>query len=146
MDSESPNQANEPQDSSEANDPIVVASYADEQPAEDEVQLVKEDLLDEGQPIEADQQNEYAGNTFVASRQLPVQFQNVSARGGAVAAIVLGCLAVFGAFVTQWSLFNAIIGLPLGLWGLTSNFTRTSAAGIGLCVIGFILCFAMYAG
>ena len=77
------------------------------------------------------------------SHELPPQFQNVSAKGGAVAAIVLGGLAIFGAFVTQWSLFNAIVGLVLGLWGLKSNLTRTAVLGICFCVIGIVLCAVM---
>ena len=76
----------------------------------------------------------------MVSHQLPPQFQNVAAKGGAVGALVLGCLAVFGAFFTQWSLFNAVVGLMLGLWGLSSNMSRTAIVGIVLCGIGFMLC------
>jgi len=75
-----------------------------------------------------------------SSHQLPSQFQNVAAKGGAIGALALGCLAVFGAFITQWSLFNAVVGLVLGLWGLSSNMPRIAILGIVLCGIGFLLC------
>ena len=123
MDSEPPVEPNELEDSSEVVDAIVVAAY--DEPDEPTAVPVKS-------PLEE-------------SHQLPAQFQNVSAKGGAVAAIVLGCLAIFGSFVTQWSIFNALIGLPLGLWGLKSSLFRTSMAGICFCAIGLVLCFAMFA-
>lgn len=141
MDSESPNQPIDPDapSTSEAVDPIVVASYAEEEHPVEEGSLAKEPPV-EPAPLKPD-----AGSAEAHfDHLLPPQFQNVSAKGGAVAAIVLGCLAVFGAFVTQWSLFNAIIGLPLGLWGLKSNLTRTSVVGICFCLIGVVLCLAMY--
>lgn len=141
MDSESPNQPIDPEATSppaETVEPVVVASYAEE-PAVEENQVAEEQAA-EHTLSQAD------GGVAEAhfDQLLPPQFQNVSAKGGAVAAIVLGCLAVFGAFVTQWSLFNAIIGLPLGLWGLKSNLTRTSVVGICFCLIGVVLCLAMY--
>jgi hypothetical protein len=71
---------------------------------------------------------------------LPPQFQNLHANGGAVAAVFLGVLCIFGAFITQWSLFNAALGIALGLWGMKSRKTKTSLIGIGLCGIGAALC------
>ena len=120
MDSESPVEPIKPADSSDVVEPIVVASYDESEPE---------------QPPQA------PAKAYLENHQLPAQFQNVAAKGGAVAAIVLGCLAIFGAFVTQWSIFNALIGLPLGLWGLKSNLFRTAMAGICFCVIGLLLCF-----
>ena len=112
-------------DSTELVEPTVVASYAKlDQPAEEDQPTTKAQVTD---------------------HQLPPQFQNISAKGGAVAAIVLGCLAIFGAFLTQWSLFNALVGLLLGLWGLKSNLHRTSMIGICFCLIGLALCFVLYA-
>ena len=123
MDSESPIEPVEIDDSSQAVEPILVASY-DETEQQPEV------------PAQA---------PLEVSHQLPAQFQNVAAKGGAVGSIVLGCLTIFGVFVTQWSLFNAIVGLLLGLWGLKSTLFRTAVAGICFCLIGLVLCFAMYA-
>jgi hypothetical protein len=82
----------------------------------------------------------------IYSDDLPTQFQNISAKGGAVAAVTLGLLTIFGAFITQWSMFNGIIGLPLGLWGLSSPLKRTTWAGIFLCVVGLALCALLNVG
>lgn len=121
MDFESPTDPISENDSPESAEPIEVARYADPNEAIPTATEASPDI----------------------SHELPPQFQNVSAKGGAVAAIVLGCLAIFGAFVTQWSLFNAIVGLVLGLWGLRSNLTRTAMLGICFCVIGIVLCAVM---
>ena len=123
MDLESPTDPTAENESSESAEPIEVARYAEP------VEPI---------PIAAEVPP-------TANHELPPQFQNISAKGGAVGAVVLGSLAVFGAFVTQWSLFNAIVGLILGLWGLRSNLTRTAAVGICFCVIGIVLCFVMQA-
>lgn len=122
MDSESPIDPVEANDSSEAVEPVEVARYAE--------------------PIQA--AKVVAEVAPEANHELPPQFRNVAAKGGAVAAIVLGSLSVFGAFVTQWSLFNAFIGLLLGLWGLNSPLRKTSVAGICFCLLGLVLCFAMF--
>ena len=121
MDLDAPTDPISENDSPESAEPIEVARYADPSEAIPTATEASPDI----------------------SHELPPQFQNVSAKGGAVAAIVLGCLAIFGAFVTQWSLFNAIVGLVLGLWGLRSNLTRTAMLGICVCVIGIVLCAVM---
>ena len=121
MDLDAPTDPISENDSPESAKPIEVARYADPSEAIPTATEASPDI----------------------SHELPPQFQNVSAKGGAVAAIVLGCLAIFGAFVTQWSLFNAIVGLVLGLWGLNSNLTRTALLGIFFCVIGIVLCIVM---
>lgn len=76
--------------------------------------------------------------------ELPPQFQNIAAKGGAVAAVTLGLLTLFGAFVTQWSIFNAVVGIVLGIWGLKSPLKRTAWLGLSLCVAGLVLCFLLY--
>lgn len=74
----------------------------------------------------------------------PIQFQNVAAKGGAVAAVTLGLLTIFGAFITQWSIFNAAIGLALGVWGLSSPLKRTAWIGLTLCLAGLLMCLSIY--
>ena len=127
MDSESPNDPIDADEPLETVEPIEVAELAEE------VEVARYAETDKATP----EPQKY--EPFI-SHQLPPQFQNVAAKGGAVGALVLGCLAVFGAFITQWSLFNAVVGLALGLWGLSSNMPRTAILGIVLCGIGFLLC------
>ncbi len=55
--------------------------------------------------------------------------------------MVLGVWSLAGAFITSWSVVNALLGLTLGLWGLSSRHSRWAAIGIGLCAISMILCF-----
>ena len=125
MDSESPNDPIDTEESLETAELIEVAEVVED----------AEDVARYAESAEATQKFQP-----MVSHQLPPQFQNVAAKGGAVGALVLGCLAVFGAFFTQWSPFNAVVGLMLGLWGLSSNMSRTAIVGIVLCGIGFMLC------
>lgn len=144
MDSETPD------DPSDVNEVPETAQLAE---AVESIEVAEvADVVEEAEVVEAVEVARYAepvvgpkGEQFkpVISHQLPPQFQNVAAKGGAVAALVLGCLSVFGAFVTQWSLFNAVIGIMLGLWGLSSNMFRTAVVGIVLCGLGLVLCGAV---
>ena len=133
MDSESPNDPIDTEESLETAELIEVAEVVED--AEPVEANKVEDVARYAESAEATQKFQP-----MVSHQLPPQFQNVAAKGGAVGALVLGCLAVFGAFFTQWSLFNAVVGLMLGLWGLSSNMSRTAIVGIVLCGIGFMLC------
>ena len=133
MESESPNDPIDAEESLEAVEPIEVAEVSDPEVAE---------VADASEVVDGARYAETASQEIqpLASHQLPPQFQNVAAKGGAVGALVLGFLAVFGAFVTQWSLFNAVVGLMLGFWGLSSTMSRTALVGIVLCGIGLTLC------
>ena len=64
---------------------------------------------------------------------------NIAANGGAVGAIVLGIWSFLGAFITNWSIINGILGVVLGLWGLTSRRRRMALIGILLCLISIFL-------
>jgi hypothetical protein len=83
-------------------------------------------------------------NGPVGSFRIPPPIQenldNIAAKGGAVAAMVLGSWALIGAFITNWSLINALLGLVLGLWGLSSRHSRWAGIGMVLCVISLLLC------
>ena len=61
---------------------------------------------------------------------------NLSAKGGAVGALVLGIWCIIGSFITNWSILNGILGLLLGIWGLTSAKKTTAWVGIICCLIG----------
>lgn len=71
---------------------------------------------------------------------IPKQFQNMAADGGAVTALVLGVFALIGAFFSDLSAFNGILGLAFGGWGLTSNKRRTSILGGLLCCLAIAVC------
>ena len=73
---------------------------------------------------------------------IPGEMDNVAAVGGAVAAIVLGVWALLGAFITPWSGINAMLGLVLGSWGITSRYRRLAWVGIVFCLIGAVICVA----
>lgn len=64
----------------------------------------------------------------------PPGFQNLAARGGAIGALLLGLLALAGAWLTPWAAVNAVLGLMLGAWGLYSPMRRTSLIGMALSV------------
>jgi predicted phage tail protein len=68
------------------------------------------------------------------------RLENLAAKGGAVAAIVLGALAFAGSFVTSYSVINAILGAALGMWGLRSGQKKLATIGIVLCVISAFFC------
>ncbi len=150
MDSEShsePIDANEPPETArdttpfaESVDPIEVAAEVKAGDGESVVGIDVDEAVEVARYEDSDGGGAEQKSMPLADYRLPPQFQNVAAKGGAIAALVLGCLSVFGAFVTQWSLFNAVVGLGLGLWGLRSNFVRTAIIGMVLCVIGLLLC------
>ena len=84
--------------------------------------------------------------SFVAGHHappLPAGFQNLAARGGAIAALLLGLLAVAGAPLTPWSAVNAVLGISLGLWGLYSPLRKTAIAGLALAGLALVLCIAL---
>lgn len=64
--------------------------------------------------------------------------ENIAAKGGAVGSFVLGVLAVIGSFVTSYSIINAVLGLLLGLWGLSSRSRRLAVIGLALSMLGMI--------
>lgn len=74
------------------------------------------------------------------SQPLGPRLENLAAKGGAVAAIVLAVLAMAGSFVTSWSIINAGMGLACGIWGLRSQHKKMAGIGILLCLIAAFLC------
>ena len=70
--------------------------------------------------------------------------ENLSANGGALGALVLGIWCFLGAFITNWSIINGVLGLLLGAWGLTSRRKKTAWVGIVFCTIGIIFCLAEF--
>ena len=64
---------------------------------------------------------------------------NLAARGGAVASVVLGAWSILGAMITSYSVVNALLGLALGSWGMSSNI-RWAWLGIALSLAGIVFC------
>ncbi len=77
---------------------------------------------------------------------MPSEMDNVAAVGGAVAALVLGAWSLLGAFVTPWSIINAVLGIVLGIWGISSRRRRLAWIGIMLCLASAIFCLVQYSG
>lgn len=77
--------------------------------------------------------------TSGSSLDTPLQLKNINAKGGAVGAVVLGLLAVFGSFVSGWSAINALIGFCMGMWGLSSPKRKLALIGVALCGLGAFL-------
>lgn len=65
---------------------------------------------------------------------------SIAANGGSVAALVLGIWSIFGALFTSLSLINGMIGIVLGIWGLTSRKKSLAVFGIVLCFVGIMAC------
>lgn len=65
--------------------------------------------------------------------------RKLQTKGGAVAGVLLGLLSIAGAFLTGYSLINALLGLALSAWGMSSGSSRLATAGAVLSIIGLIL-------
>ena len=70
----------------------------------------------------------------------PSPMANLSAKGGAVGAVVLGVLSFIGSFITSYAILNSFLGLALGLWGLRSNHRSMAVIGMAICLISAFLC------
>lgn len=68
--------------------------------------------------------------------QIALDTASISRRGGAVAAVLLGLLAIGGSWLTIYSGINALIGLPLSIWAMQSTWRQAALTGMILCVIG----------
>jgi len=64
---------------------------------------------------------------------------NLAARGGAIASVVLGTWSIVGASITGYSFINALLGLVLGFWGMTSG-VRWPWLGVALSLVGLLAC------
>ncbi len=65
---------------------------------------------------------------------------SVAANGGSIASIVLGVWSILGALFTSLSIVNSLLGVILGLWGLSSRKKGLAVLGIVLCVVGTVAC------
>ena len=77
-----------------------------------------------------------ATEVFATPREMPVSFQNLAAVGGAVGALLLGIWSIFGATISPYASINAMVGILMGFWGVTSPRKKMAIIGIVLCLIG----------
>ncbi|MCH5373815.1 MAG: hypothetical protein JJ992_07555, partial [Planctomycetes bacterium] len=71
--------------------------------------------------------------------QRPSYPKNAAAAGGAVAALVLGLLSLAASFFTIGALFFAVVGLAVGVWGLSSERRGQAIVGLLLCCIALAI-------
>jgi len=62
-----------------------------------------------------------------------------AAAGGAVAALVLGLLSLAASFFTVGALFLALVGLPMGVWGVSSSRRGQAIVGLLLCCVALAI-------
>lgn len=65
--------------------------------------------------------------------------RKLQTKGGAVAGVLLGALSIAGAFLTSYSLINALLGLALSAWGFSSSANKLARTGLILSTIGIVL-------
>lgn len=65
----------------------------------------------------------------------PVYPRNAAARGGAIAAFVVGLLAFAFSFFTVAALVVAVLGMGMGVWGLHSDRRGMAMIGVLLCCL-----------
>ena len=62
--------------------------------------------------------------------------QRLSAKAGAVGAVLLGTLGLAGMAFSSYSVFNVLLAFAFSLWGLKSPLRRTAIAGLMLSMAG----------
>ena len=62
--------------------------------------------------------------------------QKLSAKGGAVGAVLLAILGLAGMAFSPYSVFNVLLALVFSLWGLKSSLRKTAMAGLMLSLAG----------
>lgn len=70
--------------------------------------------------------------------QVAADIPNVAAIGGAMASVLLGVLSMAGAWLTPWSMVNAIMGIAFGVWGFASPRKGLALAGILTSLLGIL--------
>ncbi len=120
---------------------VVEASLASDPTTESvETSVVEAELADSVDPESTSQPLvQQKAVTGSGPPKISANMDNVSAIGGAVGALVLGFWSLIGAFITNWSIINAVLGLLLGFWGLTSYRRKMAWVGIVLCLISMFL-------
>lgn len=69
--------------------------------------------------------------------QRPEYPQNVFAENCAISSVVVGVVTSLSSLFSVWVLIPAMIGVFLGLNGLSSSRRKTAMVGIGLCCLVF---------
>jgi hypothetical protein len=61
------------------------------------------------------------------------------AKAGVIAGFVLGLFGIVACFFTVWAVIAAVVGLGLGLWGLSSAHRGTAVVTILLCCLTLLI-------
>ena len=78
-------------------------------------------------------------NTHEAVVDLSVQ--RLSAKGGAVGAVLLAILGLAGMAFSSYSVINVLLAFAFSVWGLKSPLRRTAMAGLMLSIAGGVAYF-----
>lgn len=81
----------------------------------------------------------FAGQTHGGRTDRWRRLYRSRASAGVIAGFVLSLFAIVAGFFTVWAVLAAIIGLGLGLWGLTSAHRGTAVATILLCCLTLLI-------
>mgnify|MGYP001823220394 CR=1 FL=1 len=141
VNSESPQPNND--ETADLDVPVADVANAPASPADEGESMEEEivaDLVEQHEVVEVVAEPPKKRWEYYEAPPIPKQFQNMAADGGAVTALVLGVFALVGAFFSDLSAFNGILGLAFGGWGLTSNKRRTSIIGGLLCGLAIAVC------
>lgn len=120
--------------------PIVIAPAASYQPPQGIPWPVHQGSPFQKNPFEMSAPKHFAPQ--VDSVWMP-GMEDYMARGGAVAAFVIGIVTILGGLITGFAFLNGILGIGLGIWGLNSTKKRMAIIGIGLCIIGMFVTLAV---
>ncbi len=92
-----------------------------------------------GASLESSAERNLVAELASAATDVPGETENLPAQGGAWTALLLGAWSIVGAILTPWSIFNGVLGILFGLWGLTSRRRTLAMVGLLLSVIGVTL-------
>ncbi|MFT5526168.1 MAG: hypothetical protein ACI9HK_004141 [Pirellulaceae bacterium] len=67
----------------------------------------------------------------------PAYSNSSLATAGAFSSLVLGMIALVASYFTIASLFPAVLGIAMGIWGIFSNQRTVALIGLAFCVVAF---------
>ena len=114
-------------DASESDEEIVLAELADVSSNENEV-------------VVAELDRPTSDNFIPAPAPTGFKTEDMTARGAAIASVVLGILSIAGAFFSSYSTINGFLGILMWYFGFLKTSDKNSPyLGLGLCLIGLSL-------
>jgi hypothetical protein len=114
-------------DASESDEEIVLAELADVSSNENEV-------------VVAELDRPTSDNFIPAPAPTGFKTEDMTARGAAIASVVLGILSIAGAFFSPYSAINGSLGIFMWFVGFSKTRSKNhSYLGLGLCLSGLLL-------